>query len=176
MEELIEIIRKAQSGDKNAFGMLYKEYYAKIYRYCKINMYNDIAAEDVCQETFMRAWKALPSFAITKDGTFQAFLFRIARNLMIDLGRKKKEFSLAAYEEVETHEDYAADMDRKIAIEDVKKALAGLPEKDRQILILRYFEDMSHADVATVIGIKEGALRVRTIRLLQKLKKILKKS
>jgi RNA polymerase sigma-70 factor, ECF subfamily len=176
MEKFGELIKRAQQGDKEAFGILYREYYRKIYRYCKINMYKDAAAEDVCQETFLRAWKALPKYTMTEAGTFQAFLFRIARNLIIDLGRKKKEYSLAAYEEVETKEDFAADVDKQADIEQVKIALAKLKEKDRQILLLRYFEEMSHAEVSAIIGIKEGALRVRTIRLLQKLKELLNKS
>jgi RNA polymerase sigma-70 factor, ECF subfamily len=176
MEQLSDLIQKAQQGDKEAFGALYKQYYRKIFRYCKINLYKDAIAEDVCQETFVRAWKALPKFTITQDGTFQAFLFRIARNLLIDLGRKKKEYSLKEYEHVETDEDFAADVDRQTTIEQVKVALAKLKDKDRQILILRYFEEMSHTEVAAIIGIKEGALRVRTIRLLQKLKELLKKT
>jgi RNA polymerase sigma-70 factor, ECF subfamily len=176
MEKFGELIKRAQQGDKQAFGALYREYYRKIYRYCKVNMYQDAAAEDVCQETFLRAWKALPKYTMTEEGTFQAFLFRIAKNLIIDLSRKKKEYSLAAYEEVETKEDFAADVDKQADIEQVKIALAKLKEKDRQILLLRYFEEMSHAEVSAIIGIKEGALRVRTIRLLQKLKELLKKT
>lgn len=170
MDNLKDIIRKAQRGDKEAFGFLYKEYYQRIYRYCRISLYNDITAEDVCQETFLRAWKSLPSFIITEQGTFQAFLYRIARNLIIDLSRKKKEFSLAAYEEIESDEDHVESLGRKEDIAKVQQALAKLDEKDRQIIILRYFEELSHADVAKVIGIKEGALRVRTMRLLEKLK------
>jgi len=52
-------------------------------------MYREEFAQDVCQEVFLRAWKSLPSFAITSDGTFQAYLFKIARNLIIDIARKK---------------------------------------------------------------------------------------
>jgi len=176
MEDLSTLIQRAQQGDKQAFGELYKQYFQKIYRYCRINMYKDAAAEDVCQEVFVRAWNALPKFTITEQGTFQAFLYRIARNLIIDLGRKKREYSLEAYEDVETEEDFAGDLDREATIEQVKVALAKLPDKDRQIILLRYFEEMSHSEVASIIGIKEGALRVRTIRLLQKLRELLKKS
>ena len=176
MEQHTELIHKAQAGDKHAFGLLYKEYYQRIYRYCRINVYKHAIAEDICQETFLRAWKALPKFAVTAEGTFQAFLFRIARNVIIDASRKKKEVPLGEHEDIEIEEDHAAEIDKAMSIEHVRKALATLSEKDRQILILRYFEDMSHAEVATIIGIREGALRVRTIRLLHKLKELLKKS
>ena len=173
MENLPEILERARSGDKDAFGLLYNEYQRKIYRYCAINLYKSDLAQDVCQETFIRAWKALPNFKEKDGGTFQAFLFRIARNLIIDLSRKKKEFSLAAYVEVESHENHEENLDRESEIEKIKRALAKLEEHERQIIILRYFEDLSHNEIAKIIGIKEGALRVRTVRLLKKMKEII---
>lgn len=168
-----ETIQKAQRGDKEAFGELYKEYYKRIYRYCKVNIYRDDLAADLSQETFIRAWKALPTFEQRKDGTFQAYLFRIARNLIIDLSRKKKEFTLEEYAGLETDEDFTEQIDKKDELRKVKAALSKLEEFDRQIIILRYFEEMSHKECAKVIGIKEGALRVRTMRVLKKMKDLI---
>ena len=173
MENLPDIVTRAQKGDKEAFGKLYNEYYGKIYRYCLVNIYKSELAQDLCQETFIRAWKALPTFTLEKGGTFQAYLFRIARNLIIDLSRKKKEFSLAEYVEIEIHEDFEEKLDKEGEITKIKHALAKLDEVDRQIIILRYFEELGHSEVAKIVGIKEGALRVRTIRLLKKMKDII---
>lgn len=173
MENLPEVIQNAKNGDKKAFGILYKEYYQRIHRYCVTNLYRDDLAQDVCQETFIKAWKALPTFEVTESGTFQAYLFRIARNLIIDLSRKKKEFSIDYYKDLETQENHIEQLERQHDIETVKKALLKLPDFDRQIVILRYFEEMSHQEVAKIIGIKEGALRVRTMRLLEKMKGLL---
>lgn len=175
MNNLYEAIQKAQKGDKEAFEAIYKEYYRRIYRYCKVNIYLDDLAQDICQETFIRAWKALPGFEQRKDGTFQAFLFRVARNLIIDLSRKKKEFTLEEYAEIETEEDFTEQIDKNNDLTRVKVALSKLELTDRQIIILRYFEDMSHKECAKIIGIKEGALRVRTARALKKLKDIIQK-
>lgn len=173
MENLADIVLRAKKGDKKAFEILYNEYHPKLYRYCMINIYKSELAQDLCQEAFIRAWKALPKFTLEKGGTFQAYLFRIARNLIIDLSRKKKEFSLAEYIEIETHENYEEQIDKADEIKKMKLALAKLEDIDRQIIILRYFEEMGHSEVAKIIGINEGALRVRTIRLLKKLKKII---
>lgn len=173
MENMPELVAKAQQGDKEAFEKLYNEYYGKIYRYCMVNIYKSELAQDICQETFIRAWKSLPSFTLEKGGTFQAYLFRIARNLIIDLSRKKKEFSLAEYVEIEIHEEYEEKLDRESEVVKLKQTLAQLDETDRQIIILRYFEELGHSEVAKIIGIKEGALRVRTIRLLKKMKNII---
>lgn len=175
MDEIEKYIKNAQTGDKNAYGELYKQYYARIYRYCRLNLYNQHTADDVCQEVFIRAWKALPKFTLKDGGTFQAFLFRIARNLIIDLSRKKKEVSIESVGEISKEENLIEGITQKENIEKVRNALAKLGEVDRQIIILRYFEEMSHSEVAKIIKIKEGALRVRTIRLLKKLKEIIEK-
>lgn len=173
MVAIEECIKKAQNGDKNAYGELYKQYYERIYRYCRINLNHRPAADDVCQEVFIRAWKALPKFTLKDGGTFQAFLYRIARNLIIDLSRKKKEISIDYVEEISQDENLVEGISQKENIEKVKNALAKLADMDRQIIILRYFEEMSHSEVAKIINIKEGALRVRTIRLLKKLKELI---
>jgi RNA polymerase sigma factor (sigma-70 family) len=173
MEHEIDVLKQAQQGDKEAFGKLYKHYFPRVYRYCRANIYRDDLAADICQETFMKVWKALPTFRFTESGTFQAYVYRIARNIIIDLSRKKKEFSLEFYQEIETEDDLVEKLARKENIDKVKRVLAKLNEKDRQIVILRYFEEMSHKEMAAILGIREGALRVRTIRLLKKLKELL---
>jgi len=173
MENIEECVKKAQNGDKNAYGVLYKLYYSRIYRYCRINLSNSQAADDVCQEVFIRAWKALPKFTFKAGGTFQAFLFKIARNLIIDLSRKKKEISIENVGEIQKDDNLIERISQKEDITRVRNALEKLAERDRQIIILRYFEEMSHSDAAKVLHMKEGALRVRTIRLLRKLKELI---
>ena len=175
MDEITECVLKAQKGDKNAFGILYKQYYSRIYRYCCINLYQNQAAEDICQEVFIRAWKALPRFTIRNEGTFQAFLFRIARNLIIDLSRKKKVISIDNVGEISKDDNLVEGISRKEDIARVKNALGKLNDIDKQIIILRYFEELSHSESAKILHMKEGALRVRTIRLLKKLKEIIEK-
>ena len=175
MDNLGEIIRLAQNGDKNAFGILYKEYYQRIYRYCKINLKRDVLAQDLCSETFVKAWKALPTFTQTKEGTFQAYLYRIARNLIIDLSRKKKEYKLEEYEEIDTGEDFVEQIDKQDDAKKLKEVLNKLSDIERQIIILRYFEEMSHKECAKVLSMNEGALRVRTVRTIKKMRDILEK-
>ena len=174
MEDIETFIQKAQEGDREAYGSLYKSFYPRIFRYCRINLFNKFIAEDVCQEVFIKAWIALPKFTIKEGGTFQAFLFRIARNLIIDLSRKKKEVPIEEASDVPSNEDLIESLSQKENVEVVKKALSKLEEKERQIIILRYFEDLSHSEVAKIVGLKDGALRVRTIRLLKKLKEFIK--
>lgn len=126
MEHETEIVKQAQRGDKEAFGKLYQYYFPRLYRYCKANMYRDDLASDICQETFLKVWKALPTFRFTQTGTFQAYVYRIARNTIIDLSRKKKEFSLEIYEEIETDDDLVEKLSRNENIDKVKRVLAKL--------------------------------------------------
>lgn len=174
MDELSSLITRAQEGDHDAFGQIYQLFYKRIYRYCYFNLSRNEAAQDVCQETFVRAFKALSSFSQKKGGSFQAFLFKIARNLIIDLSRKKKEVSIENYQQqVDPAQDLDEKLQRQENIAEVRNALAKLDEKDRQIVILRYFEEMTTYEAAKIVGIREGNLRVRTHRILKKLKEII---
>lgn len=172
MDKLDELLKKAQEDDKDAFGQIYSLFYERIYKYCHFNCNNQETAIDICQDTFIKAWKALPRFDTSK-GTFQAFLYRIAKNLIIDNSRKKKEESINNYEHLETKEDFASDIDKNTNISNLKGAIEQLKQKDKQIIVLHYFEELPGADIAKIIGIHEGALRVRTHRIIKKLKEIM---
>src|SRR3989344_9058424 len=152
MDELSNLIARAREGDKDAYGQIYQLFYKRIYRYCHFNLSRNETAQDVCQETFLRAWRSISSFSQKKGGSFQAFLFKIARNLIIDLSRKKKEFSIENYEQqVDPAQDLDEKLQRQQEIEGVRSALARLDEKDRQIVILRYFEEMTTYEAAKIV-------------------------
>ncbi len=176
MDDLEKLIIKSQSGDNQAFGQIYQLFYKRIYRFCRVHLYDEETASDLCQETFVKAWKALPSFSFKAGGSFQAFLFRIARNLIIDLSRKKKVSSLEQVEEPATNEDLLGQIDEKETQEKLHQALDKLGDKDKNLIVLRFFEDLSFIEVAKAMGEKEGALRVRTHRALKKLKEILQQA
>jgi RNA polymerase sigma-70 factor (ECF subfamily) len=173
MEDLETIIGKAQRGDIQAFGQIYQLFYKRIFRFCQIHLESEETAADICQETFIKAWKALPGFSLSKGGSLQAYLFKIARNLLIDQSRKKREVKLEVAEEAETHEDFVSQVDSQEEEKKLHNALDKLTIMDRQIVILRYFEDLSFTEISQATGVKEGALRVRTNRALKKLKEIL---
>jgi RNA polymerase sigma-70 factor, ECF subfamily len=171
MEELKSLVKKAQTGNRDAFSEIYKLYFVKIFRYTKFNINDEAEAQDICQETFVRAWKSISKFDSEKtDWSIQAFLFKIARNLIIDRSRKKKELHINEYQEIETNEDLYKDIERKNNIDVVKQILGKLEETERQIIILRFFEEMDTKEIANILNIKDGALRVRLHRTMDKMK------
>lgn len=172
MDDLSALIARAQKGDKDAFGQIYNLFYRRIFRYCQFNTGKEEITQDICQDTFLRAWKSLPKFR-QKGGSFQAYLFKIARNLIIDWSRKKKPLPLTNYPEIESEVSLTESIESQDETKTLKLAIDKLNEKDRQIIILRYFEELTTAEVARVVGLKEGALRVRIHRVLSKLKDLI---
>lgn len=173
MEKLKSLVQKAQKGDRDAFSEIYKLYFAKIFKYCKFNTNDEFEAQDICQETFVKAWKNIKDFDSDRpDWSIQAFLFTIARNLIIDRSRRKKELHIEEYLELETNEDFYENVDRENNVSLVRQALSKLEEMERQIIILRYFEEMDTKQIANILEIKDGALRVRLHRTMDKLKQI----
>lgn len=174
MEKLKSLVQKAQRGNREAFGEIYKLYFAKIFRYCKFNTNDESDAQDICQETFVKAWKNIKNFDTDRPNwSIQAFLFTIARNLIIDRSRRKKELHIQEYQMLETSEDFYENAERKNNVELVKQALSKLEDIERQIIILRYFEEMDTKQIANILEIKDGALRVRLHRTMDKLKQFM---
>ena len=172
MDNLARLIIRAKQGDKSAFSEIYNLFYLRLFRYCQFNVGKRETAQDLCQDTFLKAWQHLPSFSTQKGGSFQAFLFKIARNLIIDWSRKKKTVPLGD-QEIESEQSMADSLESQETTKKVKSAILKLKEKERQIIILRYFEELTVREVAKIVGLREGALRVRTHRILKKLKEIL---
>lgn len=167
------LVVRAQQGDKDAFGQLYKLYFDKIFRFVYVSMRNRELSEDLTQNTFLRCWRSLSTFS-TNKGTFQAFLFAIARNLLIDWYRKKKPLPLWIAEAMPSDENVEREAIRNETKGAVLDALSHLRKEERHLIVLRYFEEMPYGEIAQVVGKNEGTVRVRVYRILKSLKKHLK--
>jgi len=165
------LVRKAIAGDKEAFGELYGIFLDRIYRFTYYLMRDEFAAEDATQNTFLKAWNNLQNFSPDK-GTFQSYLFTIARNLVIDSQRKKKEYSLEeGYgSDVQTGENPEERIWQDEAKKKVHEAMDGLDGDERELVILRFFEEMHFDEISEVVGKEPGTIRVRIHRIMQKLR------
>lgn len=170
------LAENAKKGDKNAFGEIYRIFLDRIYRFVYFLVRDEHLAEDITQNTFLKAWKKIGDFS-SERGTVQAFLYTIARNLVIDTQRKKKEQILSVEIEnlIPSGENLEENFINGEIREEIRKSLEILPEEDREIVALKYFEDMDYKEIAEIVRKKEGAIRVRMFRALKILREFLEK-
>ncbi len=153
----------------------YAEFNDAIFRYCYTQTSNRDKALDLAQETFTRAWQYLASGKEVDQ--MRPFLYRIATNAIIDDRRKKKAVSLdSMMEEGYDHADATDEAEQhEILFEgnQALEALAGLDAKYKDVLIMRYVDDMTVKEIAQAIGESENNTSVRIHRGLDKLKKLI---
>lgn len=146
-----------------------------IFRYCFFQTSNREIAKDLSQDTFIKTWEYLTKGK--KVANIQAFLYKVAKNLIIDYRRKKKTTSLDNILETGVEFEDAKNLqEEREAIFDGQKAIEVLDELDdgyREILILRYVNDLGVSEIAKLIKEKENTVSVRIHRGMDKLRKLL---
>ena len=155
----------------NNFPDLYEEYFDKIYRFVYYKTHHRETAEDITSDVFIKALKNIASFDQLK-GTFQAWLFKIARNTVIDYYRRKK--NLVNIDDVWSlgeEDSVLTDIDTKNQVQIAKKYLAKLNPIQREIVILRVWENMPYKEIADIIGQKEQACKMTFYRAMENIKK-----
>lgn len=154
------LIRRAQKNDREAFAQLYEEHFDKIYRYLALRVGNEMEAEDMTQQVFLKALQSISSFR-WKGAPFSAWLFRIAHNQAVDHLRKKKKRSSVPLDDslVASGDSPHAATERKMDIEQLLKATKRLTEAQREVISLRFSSELSIAQVAKVMGKSEGAVK-----------------
>jgi RNA polymerase sigma-70 factor (ECF subfamily) len=171
--EEAEWIRAAQAGDRSAFARLVDRYWDRLYRWLCHLTRDRHAAEDLTQETFLKALAAIRSFRAGSN--FRAWVFRIGHNNFVNQKRANRRTRHplpedAAGPEVGAAEDAA---ENREALEVVGKAVAELPNDFRAALMLRVEEGLSFREVARVLGTTEETARWRVFKARQKLMKVL---
>lgn len=172
----IHLVQLAQNGNEEAFGALYDQHAQAVFRFLAGNLGNSQEAEDLTTEIFLRIWKALPEYE--SSGTpFSAFVFRIARNMLIDRyradGRRQPVVSIddIGLEEV------LADPEQKIPdpheYQTLHTALQSVRSDYREVLVLRFLNDFSIEEIAELMQRSPGAIRVLQHRALAAVRKVL---
>lgn len=164
------LVRRAQEGDDEAFAELYAHFFPSIYRYSAFRLPAALA-EDVTADVFVKAWEKLHTYKAHKDVPFAAWLFRIARHTVIDVYRKDRAFDEVPETLADTDEYNRAEhrTEQKELLRTVRRALDQLPGRYREILMLSYMGDLSHSEIARVLRLTEGAVRILKLRALRKL-------
>jgi RNA polymerase sigma-70 factor (ECF subfamily) len=170
-----QLVERAQHGDKHAFELLVSKYQRKLARLLSRFIRDSTEVEDVTQEAFIKAYRALPSFR--GDSAFYTWLYRIgintAKNYLVAMGRRAPTTTEIDSEEAEGFEDgdQLRDLNtpenelatRQIA-ETVNQTLAELPDELRTAITLREIEGLSYEDIANIMSCPIGTVRSRIFR------------
>jgi RNA polymerase sigma-70 factor, ECF subfamily len=166
------LVRQAKSGDQAAFTRLYDGYVERIYRFIYFRVSDDTATEDLVSQVFLKAWQNLDRYKIG-TAPFIAWLYAIARNLMIDLYRSKRE--TVPLEHIATLPSDRQSPDDEVQLhfdlEAMRDALQSLSPDQQQVLILKYIAGLPNENIAKIMHKQEGTIRGLQMRGLQVLAK-----
>ncbi len=167
--ELFLIMQKKGDGHQEAFSELYSRHSPRVFAYCRRFLGSEEPARDVFQDTFVRFFKSAESERIMTN--VPAFILRIARNLSVNHLRKEK--SHLSYEEYMRVEKEDERQDKKELLELIKDAIDTLPEKYREVFVLREYDGLSYMEIADLTDESVANIKVRIYRAKQKLREIL---
>jgi RNA polymerase sigma-70 factor (ECF subfamily) len=170
-----QVIKQVKNGDAEAYGMLYEQYTEVIFRYVYSHLEGRLDAEDLTEEIFLRAWRALPKYD-ERGLPFSAFLFRIARNSLIDYYRQRKSVQSIEDIELQSHEPGPEEMvETYITNHNLRETIGKLREDYRNVLIFRFLSGLSPEETAQVMQRSVGAVRVLQHRALSALKDLMER-
>lgn len=174
-----ELIAEYRLGNEDAFGQLLQRYLSPVYHFVFQLAGDRSAAEDIVQETFIKAWKHLARY--DRSRSFKTWLFAIAKNTAYDFLKKKKSFPFSSFEDEEGNnileESVSAEtllpdemLERKDAADELEAVLREIPERYRSLLLLAYKEDFSLQEIADILGEPYNTIKSRHGRALKRLK------
>ena len=170
------LVDKAKGGDGDAFGSLYDMHVDRIYKHVYYRVGNRADAEDITQQVFIKAWQAIGRYKKTAS-PFIAWLVRISHNLVVDFYRSKKSETYLDFDIVAARPDMSPEplAETHFDQQQLRRAILELQGDQQQVILMRFIEDFSYAEIAASLGKSEGAVRVTLHRGLSRLRKIMEK-
>ncbi len=165
--EVRSIVERGQAGDRVALGLLFDRYHARVFAYAMATLRHRQDAEDATSETFLIAWRQLPTFEWT-GAPFSAWLIGITRRHILGTKRRARNRDVAldtSHHEHESDEHVSAAGDRI----DIAHALNELSADQQEVLLLRFYGGLSAESVAQVTGRTAGAVRQLQFRAIERL-------
>ncbi|MBP6944755.1 sigma-70 family RNA polymerase sigma factor [Patescibacteria group bacterium] len=166
------LVAASLNGDVQAFARLYETYANRIYRYHYYRTFHAETAEDLTSQTFMQALEHLPRYDEDK-GTFSAWLYTIARNLLIDhirIHRRQVDIE-DGWDLLQDTRSSGKTIEQRDLLERIEKHLHTLSPEQREILILRFWDERPYAEIATILHKSEAACKMSASRALTELRK-----
>ena len=162
-----EILEACRRGDREAFRALYDTYKDRVYSIAFHFFHADAdAASEVTQQVFLKLMRELTRFR--GDAAFSTWLYRLVVNACVDRSRSRRKDAVGedpvVLERLATHPSHEEFFARREVAESVQRAIAMLPGKLRAAILLRYFEDLSYADMAAALNCSIGTVASRLSR------------
>jgi len=175
-EDFIDLIRRAQQHEREAFDRLYDLFADRIYRYLYYRVGNQQLAEDLTADLFVRLIEKVHTLRLGQENqetVFSAWLFRIAHNLLVDHHRKRAKDKHEPLENISLAHNETPDLavEAKLNREQLLEALTFLTAEQREVLVLRFLEELRTREVAGIMDKSEGAIKALQHRALNALQK-----
>ena len=166
---------KVRSGDLDKMGLLFQRYHRPLYGFLFHMTQQREASEDMMQNVFYRMLRSRHTF--TGEGEFRTWMYHLARNVLKD--HLKQTRRRGNYQEIGGYEERIpsgmtadAQIERKLEIKALEKALCNLSPESREVLVLSRFQELKYAEIAAVLEISVGAVKVRVHRAMSQLKEM----
>lgn len=172
------LMELAKAGDKEAFGRIYELYFVPVFRYIYFFVKSREEAEDLTQTVFIKIFSSLSKFNQENKSPLAYFL-TVSKNTVIDYWRSKKNIFIQDSEKVFEELHNENDNPLKIAKEkefkrEIQIAIKHLTEAQREVIVLKFINDMKNKEIADYLGKTEEAVRQLQCRALKSLRSILK--
>ena len=172
-----DIVRQAQAGDSSAFGRLYEMYYDQIHRYVAFKCGNQLEAEDLTGEVFLKMIESINKFKF-KGFPFTSWLYRIAHNTVIDNFRRKGRRPTVPLDDfIAATTAGESDLERNAEVSwtmrEVVRAMEDLTDLQREVITLRFAGGLSVAETASAVGRKENAVKALQHAGIRKLRQVM---
>lgn len=178
MKDQEKIIARARRGDADAFEQLVVAYRDQVFRLALRMCGSEADADEVAQEAFLSAWKALPNFR--GESQFSTWLYQLTTHAAIDLMRReKRQIAAADITEVSAADPAPSPQQQTEQSEQreiVRDAILQLAPEQREVVVLRFMEELSYEEIGAVLKLPSGTVKSRLNRAKAQLKEILSKS
>jgi RNA polymerase sigma factor (sigma-70 family) len=173
----IELVNEVRGGKRQAFTELMRRYQQRVYWTARRIVGNHDDADDIAQEAFVKAYLALGDFR--GDSSFYTWIYRIAVNLALNAIRKQQVVGYLRQSDIVNRlfpaaDDPHRDLEQKEILSRLDKAVAALPEKQRAVFVLRYFDEMPYEEISGVLKTSVGGLKANYFHALRKVQEQLK--
>lgn len=174
------IVAKVQSGEKEAFAEIVERYEKPLFYFALRLCRKSDLAEDIVQDSFLRAYQNIWSF--NTDRKFSSWMFRIVHNRTMDVLRKERKISEVDLEELPEIEDskkpaeeIAKELDLKLINSELTKAIDGIKQKNKEVIILKYFYEKDYEEISDILKIPKSTVGTYLLRGKEELRKKLEK-